>query len=44
MKMTLNQLSRRVREEAGKVGWALLWLLGVPLPILLIMYACSGPH
>lgn len=24
--------------ESGKVGWALLWLLGVPLPILIILY------
>jgi hypothetical protein len=25
-------------EQSGKVGWALLWLLGVPLPVLLIAY------
>ena len=25
-------------EESGKVGWALLWLLGVPLPVLLVAY------
>jgi hypothetical protein len=24
--------------ESGKVGWALLWLLGVPLPVLLVAY------
>lgn len=24
--------------ESGKAGWALLWLLGVPLPVLLIAY------
>jgi hypothetical protein len=24
--------------QSGKVGWALLWLLGVPLPVLLIAY------
>jgi hypothetical protein len=24
--------------EAGKAGWALLWLLGIPLPVLLIAY------
>jgi len=24
--------------QSGKVGWALLWLLGIPLPVLLIAY------
>jgi hypothetical protein len=24
--------------QSGKVGWALLWLLGVPLPVLLVVY------
>jgi hypothetical protein len=24
--------------ERGKIGWALAWLLGVPLPLLLIIY------
>jgi hypothetical protein len=24
--------------EAGKAGWALLWLLGIPLPVLLVAY------
>jgi hypothetical protein len=28
--------------QQGKVGYALLWLLGVPLPILLIVYLVRG--
>ena len=28
--------------ESGKIGYALLWLLGVPLPILLIIYLIRG--
>ena len=24
--------------QAGKVGYILLWLLGVPLPVLLLIY------
>ena len=28
----------RIRNEQGKVGYALLWLLGVPLPVLLVLY------
>jgi hypothetical protein len=26
----------------GKAGYALLWLLGVPLPILLVIYMLRG--
>ena len=29
------------KRESGKIGWALAWLLGVPLPILLIVYLFS---
>lgn len=28
--------------EKGKIGYALLWLLGVPLPILLIVFVLKG--
>jgi len=31
-----------LNERAGKIGWAVLWLLGVPLPILLILYLLMG--
>ena len=30
------------RYEQAKVGYAMLWLLGVPLPILLIIYLVRG--
>ena len=29
-------------SESGKIGYALLWLLGIPLPILLIIYLIRG--
>jgi len=29
-------------DRQGKVGWAVLWLLGVPLPILLVLYFLTG--
>jgi hypothetical protein len=29
-------------RESGKIGYALLWILGVPLPILLIIYLVRG--
>jgi hypothetical protein len=28
--------------EAGKIGWILLWLLGIPLPVLLVLYLLRG--
>jgi hypothetical protein len=30
------------RSEEGKIGWVLLWLLGVPLPVLLILFLLRG--
>ncbi len=28
--------------ESGKIGYAILWLLGVPLPLLIIVYLIWG--
>lgn len=28
--------------ERGKIGWILLWLLGIPLPILLLLFLLRG--
>lgn len=28
--------------QAGKIGWIFLWLLGVPIPILLILFLIRG--
>jgi hypothetical protein len=28
--------------RAGKVGWILLWLLGIPIPVLLILFLLRG--
>ena len=30
------------KEQEGKVGWILLWLLGIPLPVLLVLYLIFG--
>ena len=30
------------RLQQGKMGYILLWLLGVPIPILLIIYLLRG--
>ncbi len=28
--------------QRGKIGWILLWLLGVPIPILLLLFVLRG--
>jgi hypothetical protein len=30
------------KNTAGKVGWVLLWALGIPIPILLILFLLRG--
>ena len=32
----------RERAQSGRVGWIFLWLLGVPIPILLMLYVMRG--
>jgi hypothetical protein len=29
-------------KSSGKIGWALLWLLGIPLPILFLFFVLRG--
>jgi hypothetical protein len=29
-------------NQEGKVGWILLWVLGVPIPVLLVLYLLRG--
>ena len=29
-------------NEKGKLGWIFLWALGIPIPILLILYVLRG--
>jgi hypothetical protein len=36
------KIKQSLKSEEGKVGWILLWLLGVPLPILLILFLIRG--
>jgi hypothetical protein len=41
MEFLQQKLDERLRES-GKIGYALLWLLGVPIPILIIIYLVRG--
>lgn len=29
-------------NQDGKVGWILLWVLGVPIPVLVVLYFLRG--
>jgi hypothetical protein len=31
-----------LNNERGKVGWILLWALGIPIPILVVLFLMRG--
>ena len=33
---------RSLNRQAGKLGWILLWAIGVPVPILLVLFLLRG--
>ena len=39
---TMNRFRNKLRQQQGKVGWILLWLLGIPIPILLVLFLLRG--
>ncbi len=36
----IRQLTRHRQE--GKIGWIFLWLIGVPVPLLLVFFLLRG--
>jgi hypothetical protein len=32
----------KTKNESGAIGWALLWLIGIPIPLLLIFFVLRG--
>jgi hypothetical protein len=40
--MTPGKIIPLHQQTQAKAGWILLWLLGVPLPVLLIAYLIKG--
>ena len=32
----------RLRRREGRIGWILLWLIGIPIPILVLLYVLRG--
>jgi hypothetical protein len=37
-----SSLYAQAQRQTGKVGWILLWLLGIPIPILLVLFLLRG--
>jgi len=33
---------RAIRDQRGEMGWILLWLIGVPVPILIVLFLIRG--
>ena len=29
-------------NQTGKIGWILLWLLGIPIPVLIVIFLLRG--
>ena len=38
--MTL--LRKIIKNEDGALGWGLLWLIGIPVPILIVLFLMRG--
>jgi len=37
-----KNVMKLMKDEDGKVGWILLWALGIPIPVALILFAIRG--
>ncbi|HYE32201.1 MAG TPA: hypothetical protein VEH27_12285 [Methylomirabilota bacterium] len=35
-------VEKKLKGQEGKVGWAFLWLIGVPIPVLLGLFLLRG--
>jgi hypothetical protein len=33
---------KMLNNEKGAIGWILLWLIGIPVPILLLLFLVRG--
>lgn len=41
IRVVSNGTVRRSAQE-GKIGWILLWLVGIPVPVLLALFLLRG--
>jgi len=35
-------LEQNTSRQAGKIGYILLWLLGIPIPVLILIFLLRG--
>lgn len=41
--MTLgDRVPTTIKYQRGKMGWLLLWLIGIPVPVLLLLFLLRG--
>ena len=33
---------KMLQRQTGKLGWILLWAMGVPIPILIVLFLLRG--
>ena len=38
----MKLLREKMAKQEGKAGWILLWLLGVPIPVLFVLFLLRG--
>lgn len=38
----MTRLKQKLAQQEGKIGWILLWLLGIPIPVLLVLFLLRG--
>jgi len=38
----MKNLSKIIENETGAIGWILLWAIGIPIPILLLLFMVRG--
>jgi hypothetical protein len=40
--LSFRDRAKRWNWQSGKLGWIFLWLIGIPIPILLILFLLRG--
>jgi hypothetical protein len=37
-----DEMMNKLKNSGGRIGWVVLWLMGVPLPVLFILFLIRG--
>jgi hypothetical protein len=38
----MKTLRERLKSQDGKIGYVIAWALGIPIPVLLLVYVLRG--